>query len=443
MDGISSVFLSAFIFVLSILWLKTNKKLYNDIASPFNILYWSWVFPFLLSYFRISGFQSSPAPWMEVFLVSITLIMGAISLMPALVGVERNHDNILLAFKAFYGSANFRLMLFIFFCLTLGLKAVAEFGNGVIPLFDYINGTTIDPELHRVGKDSKLQVIGNGLAVAGLFCWFGFLASDKRTEKMIYLLLSVTPIAFGIAKTSKSDIFEVVLYYFIAFYYWRRFSGAKFYFARTFVIFTILGSGIALLTTVRLNIAEVNLATLMIDAKWPEFVIYPFDEILSVLYGYTAINFDNLYQFLARFDSEYHFGSSVFRPLFSLLMSGDIPRQMTEGVDMHGFIESAVGTFLRDIYFEGGAGLCIFATILYSGIVNYVYSRLRRGGGSTYLVTYICLAFPWAWLVFNNAFGTLSIYINIFYALLLLNIGLWRVKTRGATIGQTGTRLNV
>src|SRR5882762_495264 len=131
MDGVSSIFLSAFIFVLTILWLKTNKKLYNDIVSPFNILYWAWVFPFLLSYFRISGFQSSPALWMEVFVVFITLIMVAISLTPALVGVERNHDNILSALKAFYGSANFRLILFIFFCVTLGLKVVAEFGDGV------------------------------------------------------------------------------------------------------------------------------------------------------------------------------------------------------------------------------------------------------------------------------------------------------------------------
>ncbi len=435
MDGIPSVFLSAVIFALTILWLKTNKKLYNDIVSPFNILYWSWVFPFLLSYFRISGFQSPPALWMEVFVVFITLIMVAISLTPALLGAERDHDNILLAFKAFHRSANFRLVLFIFFCVTFGLKAVAEFGDGVVPLVDYINGTAIDSELHRVGKDSKLQVIGNGLVVAGLFYWFGFLASDKRTEKMICLLLSVIPIVFGIVKTSKSDIFEVVLYYFIAFYYWRRFSGAKVHFARAFVILTILGSGMALLTTVRLNIAEVNLATLMIDAKWPEFVIYPFDEILSGLYGYTALNFDNLYRFLARSDSGYHFGSSVFRPLFSMLMSGDIPRQMTEGVDMHGFADAAVGTFLRDVYFEGGLGLCIFGAILYSAAVNYIYYRLRRGGGSTYFVTYVFLTFPWAWLVFQNAFGTLSIYINMFYAILLVNIGLWIVKSREGANG--------
>src|SRR6266436_318732 len=435
MDGISSIFLSILVIVLTVLWLKINKKLYNDIVSPFNILYWGWVFPFLLSYFRISGFQSPPALWMEVLVVLITLIMAAISLAPALVGAERNHDNILLTFKAFYRSANFRLVLFIFLCVTLGLKFVAEFGDGVVPLVDYINGTAIESTLHLAGKDSKLQVIGNGLAVAAVLCWFGFLASDKRTEKIIYLLLATIPIAFGIAKTSKSDIFEVILYYFIAFYYWRRFSGTKFYFAQTFLFLAILGSGMALLTTVRLNIEEVKLATLWIDAKWPEFVIYPFDEILSILYGYTAINFDNLYRFLAGFDSEYHFGSSVFRPFFSMLMSGDIPRQMTEGVDMHGFIETAVGTFLRDVYFEGGPGLCIFAAILYSAMINYVYSRLRRGGGSTYLVTYMFLAFPWAWLVFNNAFGTLSIYVNIFYAILLLNIGLWIVKTREGRAG--------
>lgn len=436
MDEISSIFLSVLVFVLTILWLKTNKKLYNDILSPFNILYWSWVLPFLLSYFRISGFQSPPALWMEVFVVFITLIMVAISLAPGLVGAERHHGNILLTVKTFYRSANFKVVLFIFYCVTLGLKVVAEFGNGVVPLLEYMYGTAIDSGLHLVGKDSKLQVVGAGFVVAALFSWFGFLASDKRTEKMIYLLLSVIPIVLGIAKTSKSDVFEVVLYYFMAFYYWRRFSGRTFYFGRTFLILAMLGSGMALLTTVRLNVAEVNLATLLIDAKWPEFVVYPFDEILSVLYGYTALNFDNLYRFLAEFDSEYHFGSSVFRPLFSILMSGDIPRQMTEGVDMHGFIESAVGTFLRDVYFEGGPGLCIFAAILYSAAINYIYYGLRRGGGSTYLVTYMFLAFPWAWLVFNNYFGSLSIYVNIFYAIVLINMGLWIVKPRDAVSGQ-------
>jgi len=436
MDGISSIVLAAFVFVLSILWVMANKKLYNDIVSPFNILYWAWVFPFLLSYFRISGFQSPPALWMEVFVVFITLIMVVISLTPALAGLERNHANISTAFKAFYGSARFRLVLFVFFCVTLGLKTVAEFGDGVVPLVEYINGTTRDSALHLAGKDSKLQVIGNGLVVAALFYWFGFLASDKRTEKMIYLLLCVTPIAFGIAKTSKADVFEVALYYFIALYYWRRFSAKKFFFARTFVILSILGSGMALLTTIRLNVAEINLATLIFDVKWPQFVIYPFDEILSVLYGYTVLNFENLYRFLAGFDSEYHFGSSVFRPLFSLLVSGDIPRRMTEGVDMHGVFDTVVGTFLREVYFEGGAGLCIFAAILYSTMINYVYYRLRRGGGSTYLVTYMLLAFPWAWLIFNNGFGSLSIYINWFYAIVLINIGLWCVKPRKGANGQ-------
>jgi hypothetical protein len=444
MDGISSVFLSAFILILTILWSEVNKKLYNDIVSPLNILYWGWVFPFLISHFRISGFQSPPALWMEVFVVFITLIMAAIALTPALFGAERNHDNILLAFEAFYRSARFRLVLFMFFCITLGLKVVAEFGDGVIPIIEYMNGTAVDSTLHLVGKGSRLQVVGAGFVVAALFSWFGFLASDRRTDRVIYLLMSVTPIVFGIAKTSKSDVFEVVFYYFIAFYYWRRFSGKDFYFGRTFVVLAILGSGMALLSAVRLNIEEVNLATLWIDAKWPGFVIYPFDEILSILYGYTAMNFDNLYRFLASFDPEYHFGSSVFRPFFSMLMSGDIPRQMTAGVDMHGFIETAVGTFLRDVYFEGGPGLCIFAAILYSSMINYAYSRLRRGGGSTYLVTYMFLAFPWAWLVFNNAFGTLSIYVNMFYAILLLNIGLWVVNLRerraGKPVGATITR---
>ena len=376
---------------------------------------------------------------MEVFVVSITLIMAAISLTPAVLGAERDHHNILWTLKAFYRSANFKLVLFIFFCVTFGLKVAAEFGDGVVPLIEYMDGTTIDSGLHFVGKGSKLQVIGAGFVVAALFSWFGFLASDKRGEKVIYLLLSATPIVFGIAKTSKLDIFEVVLYYFIAFYYWRRFSGTKVYFARAFVILTILGSGMALLTTVRLNVAEVNLATLVFDANWPEFVIYPFDEILSVLYGYTALNFDNLYRFLARSDSEYHLGSSVFRPLFSMLMSGDIPRQMTEGVDMYGFIDSAVGTFIRDVYFEGGPGLCIFAAILYSTAINYIYYRFRRGGGSTFLVTYMFFAFPWTWLVFQNAFGSLSIYVNMFYAILLVNIGLRIVKPRKAANRQTNS----
>jgi hypothetical protein len=381
---------------------------------------------------------------MEVFVVFVTLLMVAISLTPALLGVERSHDNVLLAFKAFYRSANFRIVLFMVFCVTLGLKAFAEFGDGVVPLIDYIEGTAVDSALHLAGKGSRLQVIGAGFVVAALFCWFGFLASDKRTEKMIYLLLSVTPIALGIAKTSKSDIFEVVFYYFIAFYYWRRFSGAKFHFARAFVILAILGSGTALLTTARLNVAEINLATLMIDAKWPEFVIFPFDEILSILYGYTALNFDNLYRFLAHSDPGYQLGSSVFRPLFSMLMSGDIPRQMTEGVDMHGFIDTAVGTFLRDVYFEGGLGLCIFAATLYSVTINYIYYRFRRGGGSTYFVAYMFLAFPWAWLVFQNSFASLSIYVNMFYAILLTNIALWRVNIREVANGSRWrARLNV
>jgi oligosaccharide repeat unit polymerase len=158
----------------------------------------------------------------------------------------------------------------------------------------------------------------------------------------------------------------------------------------------------------------------VIGFRYNNLLPFLINELAATIYGYSALNFQNFSNFVgAHPDNSLHLGTSMFRPLLSFLMQGDIADSMIPSRSEWHYVSEAatVGTFLRELYMEGGALLCILGSAIYALLVNVIYVQFRRRRSVTWLFVYIVFLFPWTWLFFQNAFSVLQFYIDAFYVL--------------------------
>ena len=154
---------------VGILWHRVNKKFLDDFFSPFNLLLYCWVLPFLSSYMMLSDLQDGLTLETTLIIIISTIILVSISMIPmyllngAPIIMRYSRKNML----RFHKGAWFIILFYIFVIAVLYL---IEFRSEQLVLLRYLEKNASDPNLHRIGKDSKLQVIAFGISIAGLMC---------------------------------------------------------------------------------------------------------------------------------------------------------------------------------------------------------------------------------------------------------------------------------
>ncbi len=150
------------------------------------------------------------------------------------------------------------------------------------------------------------------------------------------------------------------------------------------------------------------------------------NEILGVVYGYMSLPFENFARYIEYGHHDVRLGISMFRPLFSVFMQGQIPDHMLAGINWHPvalFANAPNG--LTDLYGEGGPLLCIVGPLAYGVLVNAIYLRFRGSGSITWLFVYINFLLPWAWMFFHNAFAILNYYAHPFFVVAIALTAEW------------------
>jgi hypothetical protein len=396
-------------------WSWCNKRIYGDIYSPFNLLFYCWIAPFIISLSNASGLQSG----LELNAVSLIILTSipliAISLLPKLLGFNLSFNS--TQSKLFF---NARLSCFwplVFYGITLACVYYAEFNENIPPLYFYLTGGEINSSSHMVGKDSPLQAIGFGIHSLAIIFFYFYLIEHNFIRRKFYLLLSLIPVILGVIKFSKSDIFISVLPLLILQYYYIKFNKLRFSSSYIIIVFIIF-LGISYSTVIRMESinTDINYAHL-IEFHYENYFGDSINNMLSVIYGYTALGFQNFNNYINTHDIEFRIGASLFRPFLSILMMGNVADEIGVPVDQWNVVSAAAntGTFMTPLYIEGGPLMCITGAIIYSSIVNLSYLFFRLKNSLTFLFIYIIFLFPWTWLFFTNGFSVLSIYINIFY----------------------------
>ena len=410
-------------------WRALNSATLRDPLSPFNLLFYCWIVPLIGSFLTWSGLQSGFGAEGAALIAAATAILIAGCLAPMFFLGRRPLSASLERYgRSWEGSSCVRLFVVLFFLITCAANLAAEFGRG-IPLFQYANALAIDSDLHRFGKDSKLEILGGGLATAGLLSFYVATCAHEKRAKWLFYGIAAVPPFLGVLKMSKSDVFDSLFYYAVLYYYSLRSQNRTFRFKKL-AIWSLAGVVcFASMTMLRLAGDSRN-PTLtysgMIEFRYVDDVPWPINEALAIPYGYATLNFENFSRFVRYSNGRSHWGASLLRPLLSATLQGSVARTAVKDYEAnyHELSGAAnMGTYLRDLYFEGGAWSCLIGTLLYSALVNFVYVQFRQRQSSLWMCIYINFLFAWLWIGFNNFFAVLTIYVNAAFIAMVVIAG--------------------
>ncbi len=410
-----AIFVLALVIFVGYGWARLNRSLYNDSFSPFNLLFYFWIAPLGMCFAELSNLQSGIEASALLVIVLSTAVLSGVSLVPSLLilrkGAEIFGPN--LGRRSKVRPAG----VLVFYCVTLTAVYFAEFSNRELPLFLYLLGGVSDSNLHTAGKDSKLQVVAFGVYVAAIFVFHLYLTETRTLHRLFYLTLSMAIVGLGLVKASKSDVYIPILCYCGLIYYQYRRSGRplpqryKF-----FALLTVLA--VISITSIRLEGVGLDGGySGLIDFRYSNQLGVVASEGVSIAYGYTALGFQNFSNFVTTHPAEWRVGTSLFRPVLSAFMMGNVADALGVPVDQWNVVSDAAntGTFLTPLYAEGGLLFCLLGALVYATIVNFTYYHFRSRRSLVSLFMYTSLLFPWTWLFFTNAFSVLSIYVNLFY----------------------------
>lgn len=431
------------IFMLGMIWFSwhlLNKAIYGDAFSPFNLLLYCWVLPFGFSLSNLSGLQSGMEQNAVLIVIISTVILTTTCLFPALVvNMRKAHLFAKDKTRVFMVSP---MGVIVFYFIALVALYFAEFSDRDLPLVAYLFGGVTDSNLHVAGKDSKLQVIAFGIYAAAIFIFFLWQYEKKTWRRAFYFLLAFTVIALGLAKTSKSDVYIPILSYTgLTYYYYRanKLSVPTAYKIAAVVI------GITTISITAVRLQGIGLAggyANLIEFQYSDQLGVVVSEAISIVYGYTALGFQNFSNYVSSHDVVLRMGTSLFRPFLSLIMRGDVANEMSVPVDQWNVVSDAAntGTFLTPLYIEGGPAFCFLGSLFYGAFVNLAYMFFRSTRSNRWMFVYTSLMFPWTWLFFTNAFSVLSVYVNIFYIFLLSELFARSVTYKATDVSLLGSR---
>jgi hypothetical protein len=321
-----------------------------------------------------------------------------------------------------------RLIVGGFFAVTFLAVLVAEFGGQGIPILEYLNAQVDQAALHRHGKGSRLQVLGQAFVVAGMMAMYIAVTTKRSRLRAVFGLAAALVPIVGVLKASKADVFLPVLYYAMLLAYMYRARGERLPLRQIAAAAVAVLAVFTVITATRLqgvSVADPVVYSDLIRFQ-PVTHVERVDDALAIAYGYSALNYQNFSNFVAYSSDTQNWGTSLLRPFYSLLMRGDVPDQALGQINWY-FVSPAatVGTYLRDLYAEGGALFCIVGSVIYALFVNTLYLHFRRSGRLVAQFLYISFTFAWVWIFFQNAFAILGFYINAFYILGICSAADW------------------
>lgn len=422
------------------IWHRLNQYLYNDAFSPFNLLFYFWVAPFLLSFANLSALQTGTEPNAVGIVVVCTVALALTSLLPAML-ISRSASKELRLEPVSRVRPSGPI---VFYFITLLAIYFAEFRDQDLPLIAYLIGGASDSNLHTFGKDSKLQIIASGIYSAAICIFYFWLHEKRRLRRVIYLSLCLLVIALGLFKASKSDIYIPILSYGGLLYYFHKTEGrtlpkSYIFVALTFILVVIF------VTSIRLEgIGLSGGYAGLIEFKYSEQLGPVVSEITSIIYGYMALGFQNFSNYVNTHSVEVRIGTSLFRPVLSIFMMGSIADANGVPVDEWNVVSDAAntGTFLTPLYIEGGFLFCVLGSVIYGLLVNLAYFCFRSARSVRWMLIYTSLLFPWSCIFFTNAFSALSVLVNLFYAAVLSALFMTGRRQKGITIDLNGLASN-
>jgi oligosaccharide repeat unit polymerase len=430
------------IICILFLWILLNKFLFDDIASPFALILYSWVIPLLLTGFNFSNLETewSLRSFFAITLVTVILVFSTLTPILILRKIPRlnfdksNCKKIFLTINSKNGSRIIFYLWIILFSIYIYFDFIVN-PSGFLLINYSIGGLSLDDAQNYNWMRGEVRPVYTSIVLIldsffNIICCIYFIKSMQNNgyKKYLYFLFSISMIIFGFIKLSKIDVMNafipILLIYFYRVIYDFNYQplSLKIKLKISFIILLIFLGMFFSTSIIRVN--ELTTGDSLISQ-----LEYKVDEpstiniIIQYIYTYSALNFENAARFVNSYDGGLNFGISGFRPLLSIFMQGNIASEKIAIIDWNTINQWAIaGTFISPIFAEfQWAGLIIFSAV-YGFIINFLYIKFIKSRSIVYLFLYANFSFCWVFLFFSNAFATLNYYLNALFIILFFKL---------------------
>jgi oligosaccharide repeat unit polymerase len=424
------------IVIVAAAWFQLNQRRFHDSFSPFNLLFFGWVGPLLLSTMTLSSLESSWSFGVWVSLSWTTTALIACSYFrrspPDLseAGSRFTWDNSVLAALK---NRKVQQVILISFSVSFLAYVYNEFIRSPIgvPLFAlYSDPTMVGPAFHEWGISRESRSWALYLSVplylqSVLVYMIGRL-KPQGTGKFWIAMSALYPV-MAILKLNRTNLITTLVVLIIAEHYLDKFSrtDVRRLRPRQFVrrypylsvsLLTIVGTMFLASQFVQLrngfDSSDAFQAVVGTDIR----VYKPIDGFLSEVYEYFALPWQNFADTFDHYRPEIRLGVGFFRPVFSLLGRG---QAVDDALDRIGF-DPSLGPantypFLTLVYMELGMVGIVVCPLVYGLFVNWIYARFRREPNFLNFCFYLHMPIAWMWLFSSSAFIGLHFYLTLAY----------------------------
>jgi oligosaccharide repeat unit polymerase len=424
------------IVLVAFAWVKINQRRFHDSCSPFNLLFFGWVGPLLLSTMTLSSLES---PWSFTVWISIGWTTAILTICSYVRRVHHDpsepasrlawNTGVLATLK----NRKVQRLILISFALSFLAYIYNEFVRSPVgvPLFTlYSDPTMVGPAFHEWGISRESRSWALYLSVplylqSALVYMIGRL--KPRGAGRWWIAMSVLYPFMAILKLNRTNLITTLVVLVVAEHYLDKFSRTDNQrlhprqFVRRYPY--LCASLLAVIATMFLASQFVQLRNGFDSSDAFQAVVgtdirvyKPIDGFLSEVYEYFALPWQNFADTFQQYKPEFRLGVGFFRPVFSLLGGG---QAVDETLDRIGF-DPSLGPantypFITLIYMELGILGLIVCPLLYGLFVNWIYARFRREPNFLNFCFYLHMPIAWMWLFSSSAFIGLHFYLTMAY----------------------------
>ena len=389
---------------------------YREINNPFTLYCIGWLIPLSLAQIKLSNIQRNytSETWVLILTATMFFVIPCFIMLPmvkkkAIIKVKYNVERLYCPIIAIAFIAALS-MLFNWYSI------------GGIPLIVGDNNASHLTSAKFINYFIYMAPPLSGLAILYL------VLGGKKYRKIMYLIVML-PYMYAVLQMLRSLILSCIYYQAMYLYITLRIKGydtSSVFKKIRIPIFVLLITLVVLMPV----IGNYRVQSMYGDESvgndfWVDNVnLKQKSSTLAWVYSYYCMGFDNLDLCINNYEGPLLYGYNTLVPITGPTQIKRLWTITPEDIDSQipRTWGAAVGTYLRDLYIDGGIWFAILITFIYSFLVNYFYHRGTNGFIKLrYFAVYTGISYAIIYMFFNA--GVLSsppILINslmVFYIL--------------------------
>lgn len=391
------------LLIVSTFILIVGNILFKELNNPINLFFIGWLLPLILSQLHLSRLQKdfSANTWLLIVLSSIAFLVPTFINGINLKIIKKN-TNVIDKKLNYNVNGLYKPIIYIGLLIVLAMIINWKILGGVPLLAGEANISHLD-NAKFTSYFIFFSPYLSGLAI------FYMIMNGKKYHKFVWFFI-LLPYIYSILQMLRSFMLATIFSQICFIYLTYRVKGINIsYIVKKLYKYILFG--LSTLIIVMVVIGNIRLQSMVGSTKlsshfWANALeFYSKNEALAWFYSYYVMGFDNLNYFINNYHGPYMYGYNVLLPIIGPLQIKNFwyidPNYINSIIPT--LWGSAVATYLREIYLDGGLIFTVIIVFLFSIFVNYVYRKsVVKGIKINWFSVYIIVSYGIFYMFFNS-----------------------------------------